>query len=73
MKSDKIGVSVQADLAKSAVGLISDEIRNHRAAIPSKYRKLCDRVLAGTASPREANKTPVPCLFWLLSIRNGPV
>ena len=56
MNSDKIEVSVQADLAKSAVGLISDEIKNHRAAIPSKYRKLYDRVLTGKASPREAIK-----------------
>ncbi len=34
----------------------ADNTKNHRAAIPSKYRKLCDRVLAGTASPREAIK-----------------
>jgi len=34
----------------------ADKTKNHRAAIPSKYRKLCDRVLAGTASPREAIK-----------------
>ena len=34
----------------------ADSTETHRAAIPSKYRKLCDRVLAGTASPREAIK-----------------
>lgn len=34
----------------------ADNTKNHRAAIPSKYRKLCDRVLTGKASPREAIK-----------------
>jgi len=29
-------------------------LENHRAAMPSKYRKLFDRVKEGKASPREA-------------------
>jgi len=34
----------------------ADSTETHRAAIPSKYRKLYDRVLTGKASPREAIK-----------------
>ncbi len=34
----------------------ADKTKDHRAASPSKYRKLYDRVLRGKASPREAIK-----------------
>ncbi len=34
----------------------ADSTETHRAAIPSKYRKLFDRVVEGKASPREAIK-----------------
>jgi len=33
-----------------------ERIENDHLAIPSKYRKLYDRVMAGKASPREAIK-----------------
>ncbi len=32
------------------------KLQEHRAAMPSKYRKLFDRVTSGGASPREAIK-----------------
>ncbi len=49
----------------------ADKTKNHRAAIPSKYRKLFDRVLKGKASPREAIK--LQCLACFGYIQSGMV